>query len=553
MRSRDKERVLTELRSRVVSEIAAGPPGRIEDVLSDSAYFELRRLKEARDKGEESHFWRDLKAQITQSGERGQLDLLKKVTDRYAEEICGQFDERVYDAVTRAGEPALGLLLNAVSPKKLFAPLLSPLFAGAVPQLPSLPSFSDNIILQGETAQLKKLRERGTILLVPTHVSHMDSITVGYALWKLGLPPFLYGAGLNLFSNPMLGFFMRNLGAYTVDRRKQDPLYKRVLKEYATLTLENGYDNIFFPGGTRSRSGALERKLKLGLLGTGLPAYVHNLRAKKAKERMYIVPATLSFQLVLEAETLIDDFLKEVGKSRYIITDDEFSRPRRVYEFMSQLLSLDAKIYFTLGRALDPFGNTVDDEGESLDPRGRRVDPRDFVCVDGQPAFDDQRDAEYTREVGERLMDTYARDAVVQATHVTAHAVLTLLRKANAPVDLVRVLRGGGKVDDLPLRDVYGEVRRLLEELRALHKRGGVRLGPVVDAGGAEDVVAEGLRYFAIYHATPAVKRKGDRVTSEERALLFYYSNRLEGYGLDRGNGLKPPLSPDHRTLGRGA
>jgi hypothetical protein len=49
------------------------------------------------------------------------------------------------------------------------------------------------------------------------------------------------------------------------------------------------------------------------------------------------------------------------------------------------------------------------------------------------------------------------------------------------------------------------------------------------------------------------VKCKGDWVTSEERALLFYYSNRLEGYGLDRGNGLKPPLSPDHRTLGRGA
>ena len=32
----------------------------------------------------------------------------------------------------------------------------------------------------------------------------------------------------------------------------------------------------------------------------------------------------LVFQLVLEVETLIDDFLKEVGKSRYIITDDEF-------------------------------------------------------------------------------------------------------------------------------------------------------------------------------------------------------------------------------------
>lgn len=551
MRARDKERVLTELRSRLVDEVTKR--GHVEEVLADSIYFERRRLKEDRsaDRDHELLFWARAREELARAGERGQIDLLKRVIDRYSNEICGQFDERVYDTVTRAGEPMLGLLLNAVSPKKILGPLFDL-------NAPHLPRFDDAVVLQGEIEQLKRLRERGTILLVPTHVSHMDSIAVGYALWKLGLPPFLYGAGLNLFTNPMLGFFMRNLGAYTVDRRKQDPLYKRVLKEYATLTLENGYDNIFFPGGTRSRSGAAEKKLKLGLLGTCLPAYVNNLRRQShgsggGRERLYIVPATLSFQLVLEAETLIDDFLKEVGKARYIITDDEFSRPRRVYEFMTQLFSLDSKIYFTVGRALDPFGNTVDDEGESLDARGRRVDPSRYVLVDGEPGHDEQRDAEYTREVGERLTEAYARDAVIQSTHVTAHAVLTLLRKANAGVDLVRLLRGSGKVDDIELRAAYAEVRRLLDELRGLHSRGGVRLGPVVSTGGAEDVVADGLRHFAIYHSRPAVTRRGDRLTSEERALLFYYSNRLEGYRLERGTGLKPPLSADHRSLGRGA
>ena len=98
----------------------------------------------------------------------------------------------------------------------------------------------------------------------------MDSLVLGYAIYRLGLPPVIYGAGLNLFSNPLVGFFMHNLGAYTVDRRKRDPLYKRVLKEYATMTLELGYDNLFFPGGTRSRSGAIERYLKLGLAGVGV-------------------------------------------------------------------------------------------------------------------------------------------------------------------------------------------------------------------------------------------------------------------------------------------
>lgn len=544
MRSRDKDRVLLELRSRVVDEVAGA--GKLEDVLLDSVYHELRRLKDDRHrKPEELAFWSNVKSELRTASERGQIDLLRRVVDRYGHEICGQFNERVYDAVTRAGEPLMGLVLNAISPKKIFA------------DFPHLPSIDRAIVLQGHIEQLKRIRERGTVILVPTHVSHMDSIAVGWALWKLGLPPFLYGAGLNLFSNPMLGFFMRNLGAYTVDRSKNDPLYKRALKEYATLTLENGYDNIFFPGGTRSRSGAVEKKLKLGLLGTGVGAYVNKLLAKgasaDAKERIYIVPATLSFSLVLEAETLIDDFLKDVGKSRYIITDDEFSRPQRVYQFLTQLLSLDSKIYFTIGRALDPFGNSVDDDGESLDPRGRRIDPARFVTVDGKPVHDEQRDAEYTREVGERLTEAYARDTVIQSTHVTAHAALTLLRKANSGIDLVRLLRGSGRVDDVELRLVYSEVRRLLDEVRGLCTRGGVRMAPIVTSGSAEDVVADGLRHFAIYHGKPAVERRGDRVTSGDRALLFYYSNRLEGYRLERTAALKPPLTPDHRSLGRGA
>jgi glycerol-3-phosphate O-acyltransferase len=261
------------------------------------------------------------------------------------------------------------------------------------------------------------------------------------------------------------------------------------------------------------------------------------------------VPATLSFQLVLEAETLIDDFLQEVGKSRYIITDDEATKPKRILDFLTQLFSLDSKIYFTVGRALDPFGNAVDDDGDSLDPRGRVIDPRDYVVRDGVVVEDAQRDAEFTRELGERITETYARDTVIQATHLTAHAALLLLRQKNPATDLVRLLRAGGKVDDLSLREVYAEVDRELAELRGLRDRGGVRLAPLLEHGSADDVVAEALKHFSTYHTRAALTRRGDRLFPTERGLLFYYSNRLEGFRLERGLGLKPALSADHRSL----
>jgi len=548
MRAADKERILTDVVARVVEEQTGRPGVQLDELVADSVFHELRRLKG--EGGDEVAFWQGLKREVGHASARELQSMVRRITRRYAEEICGRFDERVYDAVTRAGEPVMGLLLNAISPRRLVEGLPHALGGGG---LPALPGVDQSIVVQGAVSTLHRLRERGTILLVPTHVSHMDSIAVGWALWKMGLPPFLYGAGLNLFSNPVLGFFMRNLGAYTVDRRKTDPLYKTVLKAYAQATLENGYDNIFFPGGTRSRAGAPERKLKLGLLGTGVAAYTHNLQQRKPqRERLYIVPATLSFQLVLEAETLIDDFLQEQGKSRYIITDDEATKPKRVVDFFSQLFSLDSKIYFTVGQPLDPFGNRVNDDGESLDPGGRAIDPARYVMRDGEVVVDAQRDAEFTREVGERVSEAYARDTVIQTTHLVGHAGLLLLRLKNPQTDLIRLLRAGGRVDDVSLRELYAEVDRELVELRGLAARGGVRLAPLVETGSADDIVADALRHFACYHTQPALQRRGDRVSSPDRGLLFYYSNRLEGFRLERGVGLTPALAPDHRTLSTG-
>jgi glycerol-3-phosphate O-acyltransferase len=124
--------------------------------------------------------------------------------------------------------------------------------------------------VEGELDWVRELSREATVILAPTHVSNLDSPIIGYALYAAGLPPFVYGAGLNLFSNPWLGWWMHRLGAYTVDRTKRAALYKDVLKDYSIRCLTTGHHSLFFPGGTRSRSGHVETRLKKGLLGTGI-------------------------------------------------------------------------------------------------------------------------------------------------------------------------------------------------------------------------------------------------------------------------------------------
>jgi glycerol-3-phosphate O-acyltransferase len=100
--------------------------------------------------------------------------------------------------------------------------------------------------------------------------------------------------------------------------------------------IERGYHSLFFPGGTRSRSGMVESRVKLGLAGTAIEAFARNL-TRGVRRPVYFVPTTINYALVLEAETLIEDWLKGAGQARYIIEDDEFSRYERVLAFAKKL------------------------------------------------------------------------------------------------------------------------------------------------------------------------------------------------------------------------
>ena len=261
----------------------------------------------------------------------------------------------------------------------------------------------------------------------------MDSPAIGFGLLRAGLPPTTYGAGKNLFSNPFISLL--HAQPRRVSRRSPAAsfeLYKDVLKEYSTVLLEHGYHSLFFPGGTRCRSNIVEKQLKLGLLGTTRdrvqePACARARRTSGSTS----CPATINYRLVLEAETLIDDYLAETGKSRYIITDDEFSRVGRIVEFFRKILVHEGSVVVRFGRPLDPFGNDITDDGESIDRAGRIVDPASFVRgADGEVTDDDQRDAEYTRALGRRLAAVYPRLTVFHSTHLLARVLYDAIARA---------------------------------------------------------------------------------------------------------------------------
>ena len=492
--------------------------------LNDAAYHETKRLEGSRrpDDVRELGEWQRLARSLARTSDAERRQRLRDLSERYGWDVAGNFDPRVYKVSTRLLPPIVTALLAPSN------------FAGLVKtpsKIVSLDTLSDQVLVEGPLDKLRSVVQRGTAVYVPTHLSNMDSIVFGYALERAGLPPATYGAGKNLFTNPLLSFFMHNLGAYRVDRRIRHNLYKDVLKTYSCVLLERGYHSLFFPGGTRSRSGGVERRLKLGLVGSAIEAYARTLKENRER-RIFFVPATINYLITLEAETLIADFLSEAGKGRFIIEDDESTRLGRVTSFVTKLLGMHGAVVIRLGEPMDPFGNLVDEQGVSHDRRGRVVDPGSYVRdARGEVVVDASRDAQYTRELGEEICRSFARDTVIMATHLTAAACFQRLRSASPASDLFTVLRQRDVVT-IPRDDLARDAVRLRDQLLALEREGGVRLSEAIRKASGGDIVEGALRAFAGYHKAPVLRSEPEGIVLSDTNLLFYYQNRLAGHGL---------------------
>ena len=234
-----------------------------------------------------------------------------------------------------------------------------------------------------------------------------------------------------------------------------------------------------------------------------------------------------------EAETLVDDFLQEEGKHRYIIEDDESTRPGRIARLHAHSsLGLDAGCVVRFAQPLDFFGNRVDEDGVSYDSRGHAVSPASYLTdAGGRVVHDPARDAQYTRELAEALVGAYRRDTVAMATHLVAASAFEKLRASLGGGDIFAMLRSHDDVT-VPRAELAESVARLRDRAIDLQTQGKILVGPHLAHATGREILDEALRAFSGYHTTPVLEPRGDMLLLADTRLLLYYQNRLASHGL---------------------
>ncbi len=528
----NRKAFVKELAEFTIKRLMKQPSEEIRNKIARAAYLETIRIKNEpwkADLPDEMSFWKKIKKELSDheldiSKDRVNEvneDLLKKIVYRYSEEIVGGFKPSTFKFARRFLTQFFKVIFNTAWS------------IGKGTMFGNRKELQDRIKVYGYVDELRSLMNKGSVILVPTHFSNLDSIMVGYALDQVvGVPPFTYGAGLNLYNNKIVGRYMNRLGAYRVDRRKKNKIYLETLKAMSNLAIQKGTNCLFFPGGTRSRSGQLETKLKLGLLGSAVEAQ-RVLLQEKSNKKVFIVPLIIGYHFVLEANSLIHQYLKSTGEELFIPPkSDESRRWTKIIKFAWRYFSKSSEITLSIAPPLDVLGNRVNKNGDSIDNKGNTLDISGYFMKDGQINGDFQRESEYTRRIAKRITEDYHEFNIVMSSHIVAYTAFLIHHKNYPHLDIYALLRLPETEFGISFNDFCEKVDLIKHDLIEKEKEGKVNLSEEIH-WDTEKLVKDGIGNIGLYHdKNPLGINKDGNIYTQDFHLLYYYYNRLNNFDL---------------------
>jgi len=528
IQSRTRSEFIERLNQYVFRQLSETHEGVFYDLISKTIYMENQRIKLTPwkvDPPDEKTYWKLISNELDGAAfreDKGEVELvlLKKIINRYNEEIVGHFMPKTF-------------LFSRIFLTSFFKRIFNSYFAKGQWRWGNKKVLQEKIKIKGNVELIRTLFNKGTVVILPTHYSNLDSIMVGYAIdANVGLPSFSYGAGLNLYNVEIVAYFINRLGAFRVDRRKKNPIYLECLKSMTGYSIIEGVNCLFFPGGTRSRSGQTDDKLKLGLISSVIEAQRLHLE-NNSSNKIFVVPLNIGYHFVLEASHLIDQHLQLTGRDKYKRTRGGGPTFSNIVRFIKDLYTKSSEVYMSFGDPLDVFGNKVDAEGDSYDKFGHKVEMKDYFTFGGELSSNSQREGVYAKILGETVVDSYKKFNVILSSNVLAFVAFHLIYQEYKEAGLLQLVNQRQKIFELESSIVEENIRILVLHIIQMSKQGTVT---VSDESWFDipALVQEGLSKLGIYHAVDVLKKdKKGKLRCQDIRLLYFYHNRLINYGFE--------------------
>ena len=200
--------------------------------------------------------------------------------------------------------------------------------------------YSEIDIPDEDVVKLKELLKTHTVILAPSHKSHIDYLVLSYIFYLKGLVPPHIAAGDNLSFFPM-GYIFRRSGAFFLKRSfRHDEFYYTIFKQYLSKLLKDRFSIEFFIEGTRSRTGKLLPP-KTGMLSMFFDSFWENVNKKIA-----ILPVAINYEKIIEEKSYVNELSggeKKKENLNVILNNRKLLKSRfgKVYIRFSESIKLD--------------------------------------------------------------------------------------------------------------------------------------------------------------------------------------------------------------------
>ncbi|MCS6899310.1 MAG: 1-acyl-sn-glycerol-3-phosphate acyltransferase [Myxococcales bacterium] len=235
---------------------------------------------------------------------RAILGPAKKPADRIREEVLRSPKLQATIRELAGDDEGARLLLSAKAYRMLRDLEAAPSHEGHQAIKAALEAMAERVFGNIEVDQegIERVREaakQGTVVLLPSHKSHMDYLLLSNALADARIQLPLIAAGDNLAFFP-LGPLFRRGGAFFIRRTfKGDRLYTAVVDAYLRRLVRDGHAIEFFLEGGRSRTGKLLAP-KTGLLGMVCEAAL-----SLPHRKVFFFPVSLGYERLLEERSYL--------------------------------------------------------------------------------------------------------------------------------------------------------------------------------------------------------------------------------------------------------
>jgi glycerol-3-phosphate O-acyltransferase len=523
-----RKKFLSELNKDVLEYFNSIPKEDVDQAIARTIYLEKQRVKSnpwKADPPNEMQFYRKIQNEYNENQQlpdkhQANKETLLRLVKRYGQEILGHFNAKTFHTARKISDFGFHFYLYPFGWHSLF-------------NRKRMHQKNMNAIkINGHCDEIRNLFKDHVVVLVPTHSSNLDSILIGYTIdLSLGLPAFAYGAGLNLFDSEFFAFFMNRLGAYKVDRRKKNLIYLQTLNSYSKLSILEGLNTIFFPGGTRSRSGEVESKVKLGLLGSLVQAQRIFIE-RNIPKKVIVVPVVLGYESVLEARSLIIQHLRTTGQEKYTARVKSMGIGS-YFAFAKRLFKKGTSIVLTFGKPMDVLGNEINQDAQSLDHKGKVINLQDYFLSEGVLAPDNQREMIYTRELGEEIGKSYKKYNYILPAHLVAFAAFKLLCKMHSHMDIYSVVQIPEEEFVFPKTAFEMLCMQLRKTLFERAERNDL-IYPKELEGDISEVILRGIKTLGVFHIKRVLQiDEFGRLLSQDFLGLMFYANKMENLELD--------------------